>query len=310
MDLADLCGELAEEVKGLAERKGVELAVEVKPEVGIVTGDRRRLSQALGNVVKNAISYTKKGGRVLLRAEGGRDAARIIVSDNGRGIAPADQARVFDRFQRTAEGAAARQAAIGLGLPLARQFVEAHGGTIAAPIEAGRGDDGHHPAAAHRRAARRLHRGARRRMIRLADAEATEAIGAALAASLRPGDVIALFGALGAGKTTLARGLLRGLGHDGDVASPTFPIVQAYAPPDTRIPLWHVDLYRIEDASELDEIGLGEARGEAAMVIEWPERLPALWPDALRLTLGRRAGAARALTALVPPAWGERWPPR
>jgi tRNA threonylcarbamoyladenosine biosynthesis protein TsaE len=146
--------------------------------------------------------------------------------------------------------------------------------------------------------------------IHLPNAEATEAIGAALAASLRPGDVVALFGALGAGKTTLARGLLRGLGHDGDVASPTFPIVQVYAPPDTRFPVWHVDLYRIEDHAELEEIGLGEACGEAAMVIEWPERLPILWPEALRLTLTVEPGGGRALTALVPPAWGGRWPPR
>src|SRR5947199_560564 len=147
-------------------------------------------------------------------------------------------------------------------------------------------------------------------MIGLADAAATENFGAALARALQPGDVVALFGALGAGKTTLARGLLRGLGHDGDVASPTFPIVQAYAPPDTRIGLWHVDLYRIEAAAELEEIGLDEARDEAALVIEWPERLPALWPDALRLTLRVAPGGARVLTAQVPPAWGARWPPR
>ena len=146
-------------------------------------------------------------------------------------------------------------------------------------------------------------------MMHLPDAEATEAFGAALAAHLRAGDVIALFGPLGAGKTTLARGLLRALGHDGDVASPTFPIVQAYAPPDTSIPVWHVDLYRIEHPSELEEIGLGEAREEAALLIEWPERLPALWPDALRLTLAPDRNG-RALTASVPPAWGERWPPR
>ena len=147
-------------------------------------------------------------------------------------------------------------------------------------------------------------------MIQLPDAAATEAFGAAFAPALQPGDVIALFGALGAGKTTFARGLLRGLGHDGDVASPTFPIVQAYAPPDTRIPLWHVDLYRIEDAAELEEIGLDEARGDAALVIEWPERLPFLWPDTLRLTLAVAPGGARGLTAQVPPAWGARWPPR
>jgi tRNA threonylcarbamoyladenosine biosynthesis protein TsaE len=147
-------------------------------------------------------------------------------------------------------------------------------------------------------------------MIRLVDAAATEACGAALAPMLRAGDVVALFGPLGAGKTTFARGLLRGLGHDGDVASPTFPIVQAYAPPDTRIPLWHVDLYRIEDPAELEEIGLDEAHGDAAMVIEWPERLPALWPETLRLTLAVEPGGGRALTGLVPPAWGGRWPPR
>jgi tRNA threonylcarbamoyladenosine biosynthesis protein TsaE len=147
-------------------------------------------------------------------------------------------------------------------------------------------------------------------MIHLADAAATESFGARLSPLLRAGDVIALYGALGAGKTTLARGLLRGLGYRGDVSSPTFPIVQAYALPDTSIPLWHVDLYRIEDAAELDEIGLDEALEGAALVIEWPERLPFLWPDALRLTLSDEPGGGRALTASVPPAWGARWPPR
>lgn len=146
--------------------------------------------------------------------------------------------------------------------------------------------------------------------IRLADAAATEAFGAALAKQLRQGDIVALFGSLGAGKTTLCRGILAGLGHLGDVASPTFPIVQAYDPPDTRIPVWHVDLYRIEDPTELEELGLDEALAEAAMLIEWPERLPALWPEALRLGLEAQADGERALTAQVPPAWGERWPPR
>ena len=145
--------------------------------------------------------------------------------------------------------------------------------------------------------------------IRLADAEATEAFGRALAARIEAGDVIALFGTLGAGKTTLCRGILRGLGHRGDVASPTFPIVQVYGPPDTLIPLWHVDLYRIDHASELEELGLDEARGHEAMLIEWPDRLPSLWPEALALTLDVQADGARALTAKVPPAWGKRWPP-
>lgn len=141
----------------------------------------------------------------------------------------------------------------------------------------------------------------------LPDEEATERLGAELAAQLQAGDVVALFGTLGAGKTTLARGVLRGLGFAGDVASPTFPIVQVY---DTDPPLWHVDLYRIEHEHELQELGLDEARLDAALLIEWSERLPRLWPDALRLSLAIRPDGARALTADVPPAWGARWPPR
>jgi len=145
--------------------------------------------------------------------------------------------------------------------------------------------------------------------VRLADAEATEAFGASLAPLIQPGDVIALEGTLGAGKTTLARGILRGLGHRGDVASPTFPIVVSYDPPGVRLPAWHVDLYRIEDPAELDELGLDDALADGALLIEWPERLQFVWPQTLRLTLAADGGA-RALTAQVPPAWGTRWPPR
>jgi tRNA threonylcarbamoyladenosine biosynthesis protein TsaE len=145
----------------------------------------------------------------------------------------------------------------------------------------------------------------------LASLEETEALGVRLAGALRPGDVVALSGELGAGKTTLARGILRGLGFEADVASPSFPIVIAYDPPDTRLPLWHVDLYRIEDPAEIEELALEEARLDSALLVEWPERLgAALWPDALRLRLEAAGEGVRALTAGVPPAWGERWPPR
>ena len=144
--------------------------------------------------------------------------------------------------------------------------------------------------------------------ISLPDSAATEAFGHSLAERIEPGDVIALFGPLGAGKTTLARGILNGLGHSGEVASPTFPIVLPYDPPDTRVPVWHVDLYRIEEPSELDELGLEEARPEVALLIEWPERLPHLWQESLRLTLEPRPDGSRALTAMVPPAWWNRWP--
>ena len=145
--------------------------------------------------------------------------------------------------------------------------------------------------------------------MRLQGAEETERFGRRLAATLRPGDVVALYGDLGAGKTTLARGILRGLGFEGDVASPTFPIVQPYE--TLSPPVWHVDLYRIDDESELDELALDEALADGVLIIEWPERLGArLWPFALRLDLRREGEGARALTAEVPTAWGERWPPR
>lgn len=151
--------------------------------------------------------------------------------------------------------------------------------------------------------------------ILLENEAATLALGASIASVLQPGDAIALFGDLGAGKTTLARGILQALGLESEAPSPTFSIVQPYDAPETRIPVWHVDLYRLEDPDEALELGLDEARREVAMVIEWPERLGAgLWDDALHLRLniepqGEGRPAARCLTATVPPAWETRWPP-
>jgi tRNA threonylcarbamoyladenosine biosynthesis protein TsaE len=144
--------------------------------------------------------------------------------------------------------------------------------------------------------------------ILLPSPQATEDFGRRLAPLIRVGDVIALQGDLGAGKTTLARGILHGLGHDGEVASPTFPIVQPYE--ELEVPVWHVDLYRIEHESEIGELALDDAHLDAALLIEWPERLGgALWEETLRIVLERRGEGARALTAMVPPAWGSRWPP-
>jgi signal transduction histidine kinase len=139
VDLQSLAQDAAGEMRGSAEEKGIDFAVDVESSVGTVTGDRRRLAQAIGNILKNAIDFTDPGGRVLLHARGGKEEAAITVSDNGAGIAPADQTRVFDRFHRTRAGTAGRDEAIGLGLPLARQFVEAHGGTIELRSELGEG---------------------------------------------------------------------------------------------------------------------------------------------------------------------------
>ena len=142
----------------------------------------------------------------------------------------------------------------------------------------------------------------------LVDEAATEAAGAALASVMKAGDVIALSGPLGAGKTCFTRGLIGALGFSGDVPSPTFGIVIPYAVPDVRLPLWHVDLYRIDDPDDVAELGLDDARHDAALVVEWPEKMSdALWPDALRIAMSID-GTGRRLTATVPPSWEARWP--
>jgi tRNA threonylcarbamoyladenosine biosynthesis protein TsaE len=145
--------------------------------------------------------------------------------------------------------------------------------------------------------------------ILLASLEEALALGAQLAAVVGPGDVIALSGPLGAGKTSIARGLLAALGLEGEAPSPSFAIVQPYEVPEVRLPVLHVDLYRIEDPDEAEELGLDDARYDALLLVEWPERLPAsAWHDALWLTLTVAADGTRSLTARVPKAWEGRWP--
>src|SRR5437868_8108031 len=129
----------------------------------------------------------------------------------------------------------------------------------------------------------------------LVSEEQTAAAGAALARAARSGDVITLSGPLGVGKTALARGFIAALGHDGEVPSPSFAIVQPYD--DVDPPVWHVDLYRIENASEIEELGLDAAAG-AVLLVEWPQRAgDAAWPDALRLSLEFGQNGERILTA-------------
>ncbi|MBX9882785.1 MAG: tRNA (adenosine(37)-N6)-threonylcarbamoyltransferase complex ATPase subunit type 1 TsaE [Sphingomonas sp.] len=133
------------------------------------------------------------------------------------------------------------------------------------------------------------------------------ALGARLADLVGPGDVITLSGPLGAGKTSIARGLLNALGLAGEAPSPSYAIVQPYGPPELRLPVLHVDLYRIEDVAELEELGLDEALDDSALLIEWPERAPGRWPQALALRLAVLPDGARRLTAHVPSAWEGRW---
>ncbi|MBS0525393.1 MAG: tRNA (adenosine(37)-N6)-threonylcarbamoyltransferase complex ATPase subunit type 1 TsaE [Proteobacteria bacterium] len=129
----------------------------------------------------------------------------------------------------------------------------------------------------------------------LPDERATEALGATLAARLKPGDVVGLKGDLGAGKTTLARAIIRAAAADPDliVPSPTFTLVEVYDTP--RGSYWHFDLYRLDDPQQVYELGWEEALAEGIVLLEWPERLGRLLPKHLSVTLelagedGRRA---------------------
>ncbi len=135
--------------------------------------------------------------------------------------------------------------------------------------------------------------------------------GRSLGRLLERGDLVALSGELGAGKTVLARGMLAGLGHDGEVTSPSYALVHPYDPPDVRLPVAHVDLYRLEDPAALVELGLGEARGLGALIVEWPERAGAAFvADALQIGIERDGPSARRLTVTVPRSWEARWPRR
>jgi tRNA threonylcarbamoyl adenosine modification protein YjeE len=127
----------------------------------------------------------------------------------------------------------------------------------------------------------------------LPDLTATGRLGARIAGHLRPGDLVALCGELGAGKTTLARAILASLGVAENVPSPTFTLVQSYETPALTIS--HYDLYRLKNAREMDELGLEDALEQGAALVEWPERAAARLPaDRLTVELlgygdGRRA---------------------
>jgi hypothetical protein len=137
-----------------------------------------------------------------------------------------------------------------------------------------------------------------RLILDLADEAATAALAEDVALALAPGDLVALSGGLGAGKTTFARALIGALADDPalDVPSPTFTLVQSYG---GRLPVAHFDLYRIRSVAELDEIGLDQAANEGAVLVEWPERAEGRLP-AERLDLDFAiAGQGRRVTLTV-----------
>lgn len=146
-------------------------------------------------------------------------------------------------------------------------------------------------------------------IIPLPDIAATQTLATRIAARLRPGDVLALEGTLGVGKTTLARELLRALGHEGEVPSPSFTIIETYDPPAVRLPVVHADFYRLEDPAEAEEIGLDDYRHGAVLIAEWPDHAGGFGHEADCLTL-RLEIAENGRQAIVLPGkgWLERLP--
>lgn len=140
--------------------------------------------------------------------------------------------------------------------------------------------------------------------LELPDEEATARFGARLAPLLRDGDVICLSGPLGAGKTTLARGVIAALTGEEEAPSPTFALVETYEAGD--LALWHFDLYRLDRAGDVWELGLEEAFAQGASLVEWPERIAGhIPPTALVLRLEPKGGARR-LTVRGDEAWTRR----
>ena len=125
--------------------------------------------------------------------------------------------------------------------------------------------------------------------------EETADVGRRLASTLDRGSVLLLVGDLGAGKTALVRGLAEGLGvAPEDVSSPTFTLMQEYR--GGRVPLIHVDLYRLNDAREIDELGLEELGLDSVLAIEWAEKLPRPIADAVEVRIDHGDGDERRLT--------------
>lgn len=137
VDIAGICRMAAETLRGRADEKGQKLELALDSNSGSVIGDARRLRESIEHILRNAVAYTDEGGHIWLKASGDEGKATIIIVDNGPGIAPEQQEQVFARFHRS--GVARGEAALGLGLPLTRQFVEAHGGSVELESALGKG---------------------------------------------------------------------------------------------------------------------------------------------------------------------------
>ncbi len=138
VDMSGLCRSVADGLRSRAEGKKQRLELDIDASTGSVIGDARRLRESIEHILRNAVAYTDEGGHVMLKSHGTDEAVIVAVAYDGPGIEAADQAEVFARFHRS--GSTARgDAALGLGLPLTRQFIEAHGGAVDLQSEPGKG---------------------------------------------------------------------------------------------------------------------------------------------------------------------------
>jgi len=139
VDIGGVCRAAVETAKPRAGEKAQKLEVEISPSTGHVFGDARRLRESIEHVLQNAVAYTDRKGRISLVADGDKKQAVIRITDNGTGIDAEDLPRVFNRFDRVTEAGVRGEAALGLGLPLTRQFIEAHGGNVELESRKGKG---------------------------------------------------------------------------------------------------------------------------------------------------------------------------
>ena len=137
--LADALQSVAMMVRERAAGRGIGLSTQIDPAIGLVEADERKVKQVVLNLLTNAVKFTRPGGQVQLRATRAGDGVSVAITDTGVGIAPADQARVFEEFAQARAGAAGEQEGTGLGLTLSRKLVELHGGTIWVESELGKG---------------------------------------------------------------------------------------------------------------------------------------------------------------------------
>lgn len=139
IDMAGLCRSAIATFKARTSDKGQVLENDISPTVGSVVGDVRRLRESIEHILENAATYTETGGKIAVKAWGNDDEAIVQISDTGLGIEKKDLPRIFNRFDRVTQDPSRGEAALGLGLPLTRQFLEAHGGKVALVSAKGKG---------------------------------------------------------------------------------------------------------------------------------------------------------------------------